>query len=76
VRECTEEVRTLGGGPVAAIEFEEFWAGLLLKPREFRSDLLLKPKEREVSQPEDFLGDNEGVYSWGGTCMWGMRVYK
>jgi hypothetical protein len=22
----------------------------------------------------DYLGDSEGVYSWGGTDMWGMRL--
>jgi hypothetical protein len=37
VRECVEEVRTPGRGPVAATELGEF---------EF--DLLLKPKAREV----------------------------
>jgi hypothetical protein len=33
VRECTEEVRTPGRGPVAATELEEFRFGLLLKPK-------------------------------------------
>jgi hypothetical protein len=37
VRECVEEVRTLGRSPVAAIELKEFFF-----------DLLLKPKAREV----------------------------
>ena len=63
VRECTEGVRTLGRGHVAATELGEFQFGLLLKP-----------KAREISQPKDCPGDSEGVYSWGGTGMWGMRV--
>ena len=37
VRECTEKIRTIGRGLVAAMELGEFW-----------SDLLLKPKAREV----------------------------
>jgi hypothetical protein len=62
VRECTEEVRTPGRGPVASREL-----------REFQSSLLLNPKAREVYQLKDCPGDSEGVYSWGGTCMCGMR---
>jgi hypothetical protein len=62
VRECTKEVRASGRGPVAATEL-----------RDFCSSLLLKPKAREVKQSKDCLGDNEGVYSWGGKGMWGMR---
>jgi hypothetical protein len=26
-------------------------------------------------QPKDCPGDREGAFSWGGTGMWGMRVY-
>jgi hypothetical protein len=33
VRECTEEVRTSGRGPIAATELGELWFGLLLKPK-------------------------------------------
>jgi hypothetical protein len=33
VRECAEEVRTLGRGLVAATKLGEFWSGLLLKPK-------------------------------------------
>jgi hypothetical protein len=33
VRECAEEVRTPGRGPVAATELRDFWSGLLLKPK-------------------------------------------
>jgi hypothetical protein len=33
VRECVEEVRTPGRGPVASIELGELWSGLLLKPK-------------------------------------------
>jgi hypothetical protein len=25
-------------------------------------------------QPKDCPSDGEGAFSWGGTCMWGMRV--
>jgi hypothetical protein len=49
-------VRTPGRGLVASTEIEEFWYGLLLNP-----------KAREVYQLKDCHGDNEGVYSWGGT---------
>jgi hypothetical protein len=63
VRECVEEVRTPRRSPVATTELIEF-----------QSSLLLKPKAREAWQPKDCLSDNEGVYSWGGTSMWGMRV--
>jgi hypothetical protein len=37
VRECVEEMRNPGRGPVAATELREFWF-----------DMFLKPKEREV----------------------------
>ena len=33
MRECTEEVRTPGRGPVAATRIRELWFGLLLKPK-------------------------------------------
>ena len=33
VRECTEEVRNPGRGPIAATELGEFQSGLLLKPK-------------------------------------------
>jgi hypothetical protein len=33
VRECVEEVRTPGRGPVATIELGEFHSGVLLKPK-------------------------------------------
>ena len=33
VRECVEEVRTPGRSPVVARELEDFWSGLLLKPK-------------------------------------------
>jgi hypothetical protein len=33
VRECVEEVRTPGRGPVAGTELGEFQSGLLLKPK-------------------------------------------
>jgi hypothetical protein len=37
LRECAEEVRTVGMGPIDATNLREFWF-----------DLLLKPKSREV----------------------------
>ena len=52
VKECAEEVITPGRSHVAATELGGFWSGLLLKL-----------KAREVYQPKDCLGDNEGVYS-------------
>jgi hypothetical protein len=61
VRECVEEVNSPGGNPVTATELCEFLSGLLLNPRKGGGAV-------------DELCDSEGVYSWGGTRMWGMRV--
>jgi hypothetical protein len=62
VRECIEEVSSPGGSPVAATELLE----LLI-----RSVVEAQGKGGVAS---DGLLDSEGVHSWGGTGMWGMRV--
>jgi hypothetical protein len=37
---------------------------------------LVAKEQGKGGEASDGLCDNEGVYSWGGTCMWGMRVHE
>jgi hypothetical protein len=60
VRECGEEVSYPRRSLVAATKLIEFYSGLLLKPQ-------------KRGGATDGLCDGEGVYSLGGTGMWGMR---
>jgi hypothetical protein len=57
------EVISPGGSPVAATNLIEFMIRLVVEP--------LEGKWRA-----DGLWNNEGVYSRGGTGMWGMIFYE
>jgi hypothetical protein len=64
VRECTEEG-------------ESSWKEPCSYHRTWRLSVWSIPVTQGKGdwQLKDCLGDREGALSWGGTTMWGMRVY-